>query len=75
MFDGCINVLFIFMLFQVEKTLNNIALKCNVGKKSNKSMSNTNQKGTGSLAAIIPDWPKLKSFDRTKKKKEVTTLR
>lgn len=48
--------------------------KSNVAKKSKApdSKTMTNQKGSGSLAEIIPDWPKLKSFDRTKiKKKEV----
>ena len=46
--------------------------KSNVAKKSRAPDSKTNQKGSGSLAEIIPDWPKLKSFDRTKiKKKEV----
>ena len=60
----------------MKETVDNVAIKmknqkCNVVKKSNAPEINSNRKGSGSLAEIIPDWPKLKSFDRTIKKKEV----
>ena len=56
-------------------TASNIALKCNGVKKSPAARTfESNQKSSrsGSLAEIIPDWPQLKSFDRTQIKKKVT---
>ena len=56
-------------------TPSNIALKCNDVKKSPAARTfESNQKSSrsGSLAEIIPDWPQLKSFDRTQIKKKVT---
>ena len=55
-------------------TANTVALKCTSGaKKPVVGVCENNQKSSrsGSLAEIIPDWPQLKSFDRTKIKKKV----
>ena len=48
---------------------NRIAMK----NKVSNSVQKTNQKGAATLAQIIPDWPQLKSFDKTKERKKVFT--
>ena len=62
-------------LFQVKTEAENSVSAFKVKKKSTNTVPvqiGTNHKGAGSLANIIPDWPKLKSFDRTKEKKKVS---
>ena len=55
-------------------TANAVTLKCTTsGKKPTVGACEHNPRSSrsGSLAEIIPDWPQLKSFDRTKIKKKV----
>ena len=65
--DDSVNV--IFAVLQVKSVSNKIAMK----NKVSNSVQKTNQKGAGTLAQIIPDWPQLKSFDKTKERKKVFT--